>query len=70
MELTNDLMASLRERVSPVSAAPSWAELRAQPDLPLLQAVGPDAPLAPLSLQAGHPLEAHRPPSSFVFVAD
>lgn len=47
-----------------------WADLRAQPDIPLLQAVGPDAPLAPLSLQAGHPLEAHRPPSSFVFVAD
>lgn len=47
-----------------------WADLSAQPDIPLLQAVGPDAPLAPLSLQAGHPLEAHRPPSSFVFVAD
>lgn len=47
-----------------------WADLRAQPDIPLLQAVGPDAPLAPLSLQAGVPLEAHRSPSSFVFVAD
>lgn len=47
-----------------------WAELRAQPDIPLLQAVGPDAPMPPLSLQAGVPLEAHRLPSSFVFVAD
>lgn len=47
-----------------------WADLQAQPDIPLLQAVGPDAPLAPLSLQAGAPLEAHRSPSSFVFVAD
>lgn len=47
-----------------------WVELPAQPDIPLLQAVAPDAPLAPLSLQAGVPLEAHRPPSSFVFVAD
>ncbi len=47
-----------------------WDELRVQPDIPLLQAVGPDAPLAPLSLQAGVALEAHRPPSSFVFVAD
>ncbi|OGA80921.1 MAG: hypothetical protein A2711_07140 [Burkholderiales bacterium RIFCSPHIGHO2_01_FULL_63_240] len=49
---------------------PDWATLRAQPDMPLLQALGPDVPLAPLSLQAGVPLEAHRPPSSFVFVAD
>lgn len=47
-----------------------WADLRAQPDIPLLQAVGPDAPLAPLPLQAGIALEAHRSPSSFVFVAD
>lgn len=49
---------------------PYWAALRTQPDAPLLQALGPDVPLTPLSLQAGVPLEAHRPPSSFVFVAD
>ncbi|MBU0917465.1 MAG: hypothetical protein KKD97_14035 [Gammaproteobacteria bacterium] len=47
-----------------------WTDLPAQPEIPLLQAVGPDVPLAPLSLQAGVPLEAHRSPSSFVFVAD
>ena len=49
---------------------PDWASLRAQPEVNLLQAVSPDLALAPLSLQAGHPLEAHRSPSSFVFVAD
>lgn len=49
---------------------PEEAVMRAQPDLALLQAVAPDAALASLSLQAGVPLEAHRPPSSFVFVAD
>lgn len=47
-----------------------WTDLPMQPEIPLLQAVGPDVPLAPLSLQAGVPLQAHRPPSSFVFVAD
>jgi len=49
---------------------PATVTLRAQPDIALLQALGPDIPLATLSLQAGVPLEAHRPPSSFVFVAD
>ena len=49
---------------------PEWHHLRAQPQVALLQAVSPDLALAPLSLQAGQPLEAHRSPSSFVFVAD
>jgi len=30
MELTNDLMASLRARVSPAVSAPCWTELRAR----------------------------------------
>jgi hypothetical protein len=52
------------------SGLPDWDSLRAQAEVSLLQAVSPDLALAPLSLQAGHPLEAHRSPSSFVFVAD
>ena len=44
--------------------------LRQQPEVGLLQQRLPPVSLTPLSLRAGQPLLAHRPPSSFLFVAD
>lgn len=49
---------------------PDLDTLRQQAPVSLLTQHLPPVPLTPLSLRAGQPLLAHRPPSSFLFVAD
>jgi hypothetical protein len=68
-----DWSVSLHARWEPARQAenlPDLHTLRSQAEVPLLQQRAPAVPLTPLSLQAGQPLLAHRPPSSFLFVAD
>lgn len=68
-----DWSVSLHAHWEPARQAESLPDLhtlRTQAEVPLLQQRAPAHSLTPLSLQAGQPLLAHRPPSSFLFVAD
>ena len=49
---------------------PAFDEVFSQPAVVLLQSVSPALPLPPLLLRAAETLMAHRPPESFVYVAD
>lgn len=49
---------------------PDFDAVMSQPEAALLQAVAPPSPLPALLLRAGQTLQAARPPSSFVYVAE
>lgn len=52
------------------TVVPTLDEVFSQGALGLLQSLAPVLPLPPLLLQAGETLMAHRPPESYVYVAD